>query len=137
VPPLTVYAITVSDSSVWFSTDTPRFGNPLSATLPPGPTWPPAGPGNYSVGVPPGSYYVIAYRNDTAEAPVYKNFPGAFTQWAATCASSDPKVPSPPPGPCSSDHSLRPVAVTAGLTVSHIDIVDWFFQSGDYPPRPH
>ena len=27
VPPLTVYAISVSDANVWFSTDTPRFGN--------------------------------------------------------------------------------------------------------------
>ena len=137
VPPLTVYAISVSDSNVWFSTDTPRFGNPLLATLPPGPTWPPSGPGTYRIsGVAPGTYSVIAYRNDTTDAPQYKNSPGAYTQWAAKCASSDPKVPSPPPGPCSSDHSLRPVAVTAGQTVGYIDIVDWFFQGGNYPPRP-
>lgn len=138
VPPLTVYAISVSDSSVWFSTDTPRFGNPLSATPPPGgPTWPPSGDGTYSISrIPPGTYYVIAYRNDGAENPQYKNFPGAYTQWAAKCASSDPAVPSPPPGPCSSDRTLVPVSVAAGQTVSYIDIVDWFFQGGSYPPRP-
>jgi hypothetical protein len=137
-PPVTVYAISVSDSSVWFSTDTPRFGNPLSATPPPGgPTWAPTGPGTYSLsGIKPGTYYVIAYRNDTPDPPQLKNFPGIYTQWAAKCASSDPSVPTPPPGPCSSDHSLLPVTVTTGQTVRYVDIVDWFFQGGNYPTRP-
>lgn len=138
VPPVTVYAISVSDPNVWFSTDTPRFGNPLSATPPPGgPTWPPSGPGTYLIsGITPGSYYVIAYRNDNPETPGLKNLPGGFTQAAAKCSSSDPAVPSPPPGPCPYDRSLVPVTVTAGQTVSHVDIVDWFLQGGNYPSRP-
>ena len=73
----------MSDSNVWFSTDTPRFGNPLSATPPPGPTWPPTGPGSYSIGgVAPGTYYVIAYRNDGNPGV------GAYTQWAAKWSRS-------------------------------------------------
>ena len=131
VPPLTVYAISTSNSSVWFSTDTPRFGNPLSATLPPGPTWPPTGPGTYAIsGIPAGTYYVIAYRNDGNPGV------GVYTPWTAKCSSSDPTVPSPPPGPCSTDHTLLPVVLKAGQTVSHIDITDWSFQPASYPPRP-
>jgi hypothetical protein len=135
VPPVTVYAISVSDPSVWFSTDTPRFGN--APPVPGEPTWPPSGPGTYLIGrVTPGTYYVIAYRNDNP-GPQLKDLPGAYTQWAAKCSSSDPTVPSPPPGPCSNDHSLVPVIVTAGQTVTYIDIVDWFGpQGGIYPPRP-
>jgi len=131
VPQLTVYAISMSDPSVWFSTDTPHFGNPVSATLPPGPTWPPTGPGTYGIrGITPGTYYVIAYRNDGNQGV------GVYTPWSAKCSSSDPNVPSPPPGPCSSDHTLLPVVLNAGQTVDHIDIVDWAFQPGKYPPRP-
>lgn len=138
MPPVTVYAINTSDSNVWFSTDTPRFGNPLSGTQPPGPTWPSTGPGTYMIsGITPGTYFVIAYRNDDPIPPSLKNIPAAYTQWTAKCSSSDPTVPSPPPGPCSSDHSLVPVTVTAGQTVNYIEIVDWFPpQGGNYPPRP-
>lgn len=86
-PPVTVYAIDTSDSSVYFWTDTPRFGNPLSATLPPGPTWGPTGPGNYTIsGVVPGTYYVIAYRNDAPSPPQLKEAPGAYTQSTASAA---------------------------------------------------
>jgi len=133
VPQLTVYAISISDSSVWFSTDTPRFGNPLSATLPPGPTWPSSGPGTYRLsGIRPGTYFVIAYRNDGNPGV------GVYTPWTAKCSSSDPTVPSPPPGPCSSEHTLLPVTLLAGQTVSYVDIVDWAFppQAGSYPSRP-
>jgi len=134
VPPVTVYAISAFDSSVWFSTVTPRFGNPLSATLPPGPTWPSTGPGTYSIsGVAPGTYYVIAYRNDTPD-PQVKLSAAAYTQSTAKCGAYN--LPTPLPGPCPYDHSLVPVTVTAGQTVSRIDIVDWFLLGGNYPPRP-
>jgi hypothetical protein len=134
VPPVTVYAISVSDSSIWFSTDTPRFGNPLWATLPPGPTWPSTGPGSYSIrGLAPGTYYVIAYRNDTPD-PQVKLSAAAYTQSTAKCGAYN--LPTPLPGPCPYDHSLVPVTVTAGQTVSRIDIGDWFVQGGIYPPRP-
>ena len=133
VPPLTVYAISVSDPNVWFSTSTPRFGNPLSS-VPPGPTWPPSGPGTYLItGVAPGTYYVIAYRNDDTPQ---SSFPGAYTERARKCLSSDPNTPSPPPGPCSNDQTLVQVTVRAGDALRYIDIVDWIFQSGTYPPRP-
>lgn len=132
VPPLTIYVINFEDRNVWYSTSTPRFGNPLSST-PPGPTWPPSGPGTYSISVPPGTYYVIAYRDDVSPL---SNAPDAYTLYAAKCASSDPAVPSPPPGPCPYDHRLAPIAVTPGQTVSHIDLVDWLFTGGTYPPRP-
>ena len=59
-----------------------------------------------------------------------KNLPAAYTQWATRCSSSDPAVPSPPRGPCAYDHSLVPVIVTAGQTVTYIDIVDWFGPHG-------
>ena len=136
VPPVTVYAISVSDPSVWFSTDTPRFGN--APPVPGEPTWPPSGRGTYLISrVTPGTYYVIAYRNDKADPPQLQNLPAAYTRWAARCSSSDPAVPSPPPGPCPYDHSLVPVTVTAGQTVTYIDMVDWFGpQGGNYPPRP-
>jgi hypothetical protein len=138
VPPVTVYAISVSNPNVWFSTDTPRFGNPLSATPPPGgPTWPPAGRGYYLIGgITPGTYYVIAYRNDSPDPPDLKDRPAGYTQAAAKCMSSDPAVPSPPPGSCPYDQSLVPVTVTAGQTASYIEIVDWFLPAGSYPPRP-
>jgi hypothetical protein len=134
-PPVTVYAISTSDSSVYFWTDTPRIGNPLSATLPPGPTWGPTGPGNYTItGVTPGTYYVIAYRNDTTDPPQLKDAPGAYTQSTAKCDAYN--LPTPLPGPCPIDHSLLPVAVTAGQTTTRIDIIDWFFHGGTYPSRP-
>ena len=133
VPALTVYAISVNDPSVWFSAGTPRFGNPLSS-IPPGPTWPPSGPGTYSIsGVAPGTYYVIAYRDD---ATPQSSFPGAYTQAGAKCHSLGPDGSPPPPGPCPYDQSLIPVTVIAGQTNDRINIVDWLFQGGTYPPRP-
>ena len=132
VPPLTVYAINVEDQNVWYSASTPRFGNPLSS-IPPGPTWPPSGPGRYAISLPPGTYYVIAYRDDVSPL---SNAPDAHTLYAAKCASSDPAVPSPAPGPCPYDHRLAPIAVTPGQIVEHVDLVDWLFNGGTYPPRP-
>jgi hypothetical protein len=133
VPPVTVYAISVSDPRVWFSTDTARFGN--ASPVPGEPTWPPSGPGTYLISrVAPGTYYVIAYRNDNPDPPQLKNLPGGYTQNTAKCGAYD--LPTPLPGPCPYDHSLVPVTVTAGHTMSRIDIKDWFLQEGTYPPRP-
>lgn len=140
VPPLTVYAISVSDPSVWFATSTPTFGNAAVSPAPgapPSPTWPPTGPGTYVIsGVAPGNYWVIAYRNDIAQPSQNQQAPGAYTQRGAKCLSVDASGATPPPGPCQYDSTLIPVTVTAGQTTTHIDIVDWLFQGGRYPARP-
>lgn len=133
VPQLTVYAISVTDPNVWFSTDTPHFGNGSSPT-PPGPTWPPEGPGMYRIaGIRPGTYYVLAYRNDN-NAGI-----GIYSQHTANClqASQGGQTVTPAPGCAANDQSLLPVTVRAGETVTRIDIIDWAFQQNGYPPRPH
>jgi hypothetical protein len=80
--------------------------------------------------VTPGSYYVLAYRND-GNAGV-----GVYTQHTAKCGAYN--LPTPLPGPCPYDESLVPVIVTAGQAVNRIDIIDWSFpgHGGPYPPRP-
>ncbi len=74
---------------------------------------------------------MIAYRNDSGDFALTG---GAYTQNTAKCGAYN--LPTPPPGPCPYDHSLVPVTVTAGQTVSSILIIDWFGKSGNYPPRP-
>ena len=76
---------------------------------------------NYTIHVPPGTYYLVAYTRDS---PVGTTYGGAYTQYVK-CGM----VP-----PCS-DHSLIPVTVTAGETVTGIDVRDWY-DGGHYPPRP-
>jgi hypothetical protein len=77
---------------------------------------------------------VLAYRND-GQTP----YPGGYTQAAATCRGLQPQ----PPPPACNDHSLVPVTVAAGQTVSGIDVTDWsvgFVGIGQsplpIPPRP-
>jgi hypothetical protein len=124
IPPLTVYAISTADQRVWFSVDTPRY--PLATNTPPRPS--------YTItGVAPGTYVVIAYRNDGQGSP------GGYTRAAASCRG----LQSQPPPPACNDHSLVPVIVAAGQTVSGIDVTDWavgFTGAGQptssIPPRP-
>lgn len=136
VPPLTVYAISVNAQNVWYSTNTPYFGNFTRPTPSPTPsfaaTWPPTGEGRYQLSVPAGTYYVIAYSNDTG---LPKDLPAGYTRYTIDCIQKTASNSAPPA--CSgNDHTLVPVTVAAGQTVSGIDIKDWQFQSGALPPRP-
>lgn len=127
IPPVTVYAISVSDPSVFFSVDFAGYGNPPRPTLPPGVSGP-----TYTVsGITPGRYYVLAYRNDSNPGV------GVYTQYTVKClqATTYGQTTTPAPGCAANDHGLLPVTVTAGETVSRIDIIDWNFgQSGFSPP---
>jgi hypothetical protein len=135
-PPMTVYAISVTDPSVWYSTNTPYLGNPRPSPTPTplvAATWSPAGAGFYQLVVPAGTYYVVGYSNDP-ELP--KDLPAAYTEWTMRCMSSDPARPSPPPGPCPYPRTLVEVTVTAGQTVRFVDLVDWGYQPVPWPTRP-
>lgn len=136
VPPLTVYAISVNDPNVWYSTNTPFFGNFTRPTPSPTPsfaaTWPPAGDGRYQLSLPVGTYYVIAYSNDTG---VPKDLPAGYTRYTVACIQKTVSN-SPPPACSGHDHTLVPVTVQAGQTLSAIDIKDWQFQAGQVPARP-
>jgi len=76
---------------------------------------------NYTINVPPGAYYLVAYTRDS---PAGTTYGGAYTQYVK-CGM----VP-----PCA-DHTLIAVIVTAGETVTGIDVRDWY-DGGHYPPRP-
>lgn len=116
IPPLTVYAISVAEPRTFFSVDTPRY--PLSS----GPT--PAQPTYEITGVAPGTYYVLAYRND--QAPLAEERPGVYSQYVLCGGRTS----------CT-DHSLVPVTVRAGETVRGIDVSDWYYPPDQrYPPRP-
>lgn len=136
VPQLTVYAISVNDPSVWYSTNTPFFGNFTRPTPSPTPsfaaTWPPAGGGRYQLSLPAGTYYVIAYSNDTG---LPKDLPAAYTRYTIDCIQKTVSN-SPPPACSGNDHTFVPVTVQAGQTASGIDIKDWQIPGVTYPPRP-
>jgi hypothetical protein len=128
IPPLTVYAINVADPKVFFSVDFAGVGNPPRPTLPPGVSQP-----TYTItGISPGTYFVLAYRND--------NNPGigVYTQYTVKCqqATQGGQFSTPAPSCAANDQSLLPVTVHAGETVSRIDITDWQFQQTGYPERP-
>jgi len=138
VPPMTIFAISVKDPNVWYSTHTPFFGSFTRPTPSPTPsfaaTWPPQGPGFYQLVVPAGTYYVIGYSDDTG---LKKDISAAYTEATLKCTSSDPARPSPPPGQsCPYAHSPLPVTVAPGATVRYIDLTEWAFQDGTNPPRP-
>jgi hypothetical protein len=73
---------------------------------------------SYSLPLPAGDYYVVAYV-------VSSNYAGGYTPAVACGPSAD----------CS-DHSLIPVRVDAGATVSDIDPSDWYAPEGTFPPNP-
>ena len=124
IPAVTVYAISTTDPRVWYSVNFPGYGNPPRPTLPPGQTQP-----TYTItGVAPGTYWVVAYRNDGGQSVD----PGYYSR-QADCYRARPT------GPCS-DISLAPVTVTAGQTTDGINVLTWatsFSQpSPTLPPRP-
>jgi hypothetical protein len=138
IPPLTVYAISVNDPNVWFAVNTPYFGNN------PKPGVQTAAPGQrkeYTItGVAPGTYYVLGYFEaryfQTLEAGSHDT-PGVYSRFTVDCIQATTSN-SPPPA-CAAqpgDHALVPVTVRAGQTASGIDIKDWYYIQGSYPPRP-
>jgi hypothetical protein len=126
IPPVTVYAISTTDQRVWYSVDFAGFGNPPRPTLPPGTTEP-----RYTItGIAPGTYWVVAYRNDgQGQFPD----PGYYSR-GAECIRATPSGPCP-------DVALIPATVIAGQTTSGVDILTWGppppgQPSPTFPPRP-
>ncbi|MGH2378676.1 MAG: hypothetical protein ACRDGT_09380 [Candidatus Limnocylindria bacterium] len=115
IPPLTVYAISVADERTFFSVDTPRYPLGTGAT--------PLRPSYTITGVVPGIYYVLAYRND--DDPLEER-PGVYSEYVLCGGTAS----------CT-DHSLVPVTVRPGETVSRIDVTDWYYpREQTYAPRP-
>jgi hypothetical protein len=127
LPPLTVYAISITDQRVWYSVDVPRFP-PASGPPPSGP-----GPGYTITGVAPGTYWVLAYRND-GQQPVG---PGLYSRRTACRTGGAPANCVP-----AEDPALAIVTVIAGQTTTGIDVEDWVPPEGpgrpspSFPPRP-
>lgn len=113
IPPLTVYAISVVDAGVFFSVETPYY--PSGST--------PAKPAYTIAGVAPGTYYVLGYRSDSAPNG---DQPGVYSRYVLCGGTAS----------CT-DHSLVPVTVRAGETVTGIAVIDWYYPPEQrYPPRP-
>lgn len=106
-PAMSIYAVSTTDRSVYFSVDVPRGTVPVK---------PP-----YTItGVRPGTYNLLAYLEGN-------NGPagGAYTEHVrcglrASC----------------SDHTLIAVTVRAGETVRDIEVSDWYAPAGTFPTRP-
>lgn len=133
VPPLTVYAVSVADQRVFFSVD-----KIFAAEAPP-PA--PDAALTYTIsGVAPGTYVVFAYRNDM---PDDQGGPALYSNFVVTCTQPSSAGRPIGPGACENTpaaHSLVPVTVRPGETVSGIDPQDWTLpdqvQQGNLPPRP-
>ena len=88
----------------------------------------------YSINVPPGTYYVVSYRyegiaGNTGQVDSYAlsggPFAGGYTQM----------VPCGLAVGCE-DHTLLPVTVTGGQTTT-ADPGDWYAPEGVFPPMPN
>ena len=77
-----------------------------------------AGQSSYSLSVPDGIYYVVAYTLDGQLAGGYTN--------AVLCGLSVE---------CT-DHSLLPVPAANGTATDGIDPADWYAPAGSFPPAP-
>ena len=123
IPPVTVYAISTTDQRVWYSVDFPGFGNPPRPTAQPGTS----GDTYTLTGIAPGTYWVVAYRND-GQLPD----PGYYSR-EAVCSRTTPRGPCP-------DVTLVPATVIAGQTTTGIDVITWDPRrdqlSPTLPPRP-
>ena len=105
MPTLAIYAISITDSQRYFHVVTT------------------AGQFFYEISsVEPGTYYVIAYLAQPQSA-AFKALAGGYTKFLACEGSPD----------CN-DHTLIPVTIHPGETVSHIDPNDYY--GGTFPPRP-
>lgn len=108
IPPVTVYAISTTDPRVWYSVNYAGVGNPPRPTPQPGTS----GDTYTLTGIAPGTYWVVAYRNDGLLPD-----PGYYSR-AAACM----RIPNS--GGCP-DQTLIPATVIAGQTTSDIDVVVW------------
>lgn len=122
-PPVTVYAISTTDPGIWYSVKYLGLGPP------PLPTAQPGTPDTFTItGVAPGSYWVVAYRDDGQRPD-----PGLYSR-VNECQRTTPS------GPCA-DGTLVPATVTSGQTTRDIDILTWGYPppvppSPTIPPRP-
>jgi hypothetical protein len=105
-PGLTVYAISTTDKTVWFSVEIPRGTDP-------------AKPAYTISGVRPGTYNLFAAAEGNERTG------GAYTQYVKCGMNAS----------CS-DHTLIDVAIRAGETVRDIEVSDWYAPSSNYPVRP-
>ncbi len=110
LPPLRVVAFDVDDLDQYYSTEVYSGGT-------------------YEIGVPAGTYFVLAYLIDPANLGVAPGLAGAYSAFVvcgllATCE----------------DHSLVPVTIPSGETVIDIDPGDWYSpadQWADWPTDPN
>ena len=128
IPALTVYAIDTADQARSFFVQRPRFAEGQG----------PDDRATYSItGVAPGTYWVVAWRDSD---PTATNQPGLYSQFVVRCVQPSLAGVSPLPPECGNsrtgDHSLVPVTVRSGETVSRIDVGDWSYDQASYPPRP-
>jgi hypothetical protein len=128
IPALTVYAINTADQARSFFVQRPRFAEGQG----------PDDRATFSItGVAPGTYWVVAWRNSDPSTP---DRPGLYSQFVVRCVQPSLAGVSPLPPECSNsrtgDHSLVPVTVRSGETVSRIDVGDWSYDQATYPPRP-
>jgi hypothetical protein len=128
IPALTVYAINTADQARSFFVQRPRFAEGQG----------PNDRATYSItGVAPGTYWVVAWRDSD---PTATNQPGLYSQFVVRCVQPALAGVSPPPPECNNsqtaDHTLVPVTVRSGETVSRIDVGDWSYDQASYPPRP-
>jgi hypothetical protein len=100
IPPLTVVAFKVDDLSVFYYVQTVQD----QAT--------------YSLELPAGTYYVVAYVTGG-------DYAGGYTQM----------VPCGLNASCT-DHSLIPVSTGTGAAATNIDPGDWYGPQGAFPPNP-
>jgi hypothetical protein len=127
IPALTVYAINTADQARSFFVQRPRFAEGQG----------PNDRSTYSItGVAPGTYWVVAWRDSD---PTATNQPGLYSQFVVRCVQPS-QAGAPLPPECNNsrtaDHTLVPVTVRSGETVSRIDVGDWSYDQASYPPRP-
>lgn len=72
--------------------------------------------------VPAGQYYIVAYPSESAGAPAQAGGWSRFVTCGMTVQCND--------------HRLLPVTLTAGKTVSDINVADWYAPIDAFPPEP-
>ncbi len=106
-PAMTIYAVSTTDRSIFFSVEVPRAQTPPKST--------------YTItGVRPGTYNLFAYLqgNDGPAGGAYTEFVKCGLR--AGCPS----------------HAPIDVTVRAGETVREIDVTDWYAPPDTFPTRP-
>lgn len=100
LPPQRVIAFDVNDASIYYAVDIQSGGT-------------------YTLDVPVGTYYVLAYVIDPAALGATPGLHAAYSEMVLCGLQYG----------CD-DHSLVPVTVSAGQTVPDIDPVDWYLSPG-------